>query len=419
MMEKKLRVAGSELTSTSSVESRANAKSPRAKTAFAFTRNSQLATRNQKRASGPTASSRRGVPPAAFRAAFTFIEVLFAVILLGIGFIMIAAVFPVAVQQTAAVSSETQGTLIANDAIRKIQAVADAEVTGQNSTNTLFPVTGTTAAPQIYAITTSPPNSASANFLVTPPPAPPVCNGLMAALGSDAFYSADKRYGWVGFYRRDSATAGGAPIGPFAQAYVIALQNPNFANYLYPVPAAGQTVISSPVPPPIPPVLYGFTAQSAAQIPASFFYNADGTTTIVLSFNSAAASPQSPSTNGATGAFVLVGTSTGATPAPASMIGRFFRLGNTTTLPASMVAAGNTVYQAFEAQSGSDITGADVTANAWTVGTGNPVFTANVFCIGRAPSFNSATNDYSGPFTGPNQDIGAATAFIRVNTANN
>ena len=37
------------------------------------------------------------------RSAFSFIEIMFAVIILGIGFIMIAAVFPVAIQQTSAV----------------------------------------------------------------------------------------------------------------------------------------------------------------------------------------------------------------------------------------------------------------------------------------------------------------------------
>ena len=72
------------------------------------------------------------------QSAFSFIEVLFAVILLGIGFIMIAAVFPVAIQQTSVVSDETQATSLARDAIKKIQAIADTP-----GASTLFPITNT------------------------------------------------------------------------------------------------------------------------------------------------------------------------------------------------------------------------------------------------------------------------------------
>ena len=41
------------------------------------------------------------------RRAFSFVEVLFAVIILGVGFIMVAAIFPVAIQQTQATVEET------------------------------------------------------------------------------------------------------------------------------------------------------------------------------------------------------------------------------------------------------------------------------------------------------------------------
>ncbi len=140
---------------------------------------------------------------------FTFIEVLFAVILLGIGFIMIAAVFPVAIQQTSAVSDETQGTALARDAIKKIQAVADAQITGYappaaGATNSLFQPTMVGGVPSIEAFS---PN-------------------IMQALGSDSVFTGDRRFGWVGFYRRDTATS------PFALVYIIALENPNFPNYV-------------------------------------------------------------------------------------------------------------------------------------------------------------------------------------------
>jgi type II secretory pathway pseudopilin PulG len=358
----------------------------------ASTRNSQLATRN-------------------YFPGFTFIEVLFAVILLGIGFIMIAGVFPVAIQQTAAVSDETQGTAIARDAIKKIQAVADSVVNGTASSLTLFPATGTVAAPAVVAFS---PN-------------------IMQALGSDSFFSADRRYGWVGFYRRDSITS------PFAQVYVIALQNPNFLNYVTKYAPGETTQLTSPyippaVAPPIPPTLYNYyqspssaytptnppAAGVGASIPAQFFYNpVDGTTTVVLAYSTSSTPAQTP--NGVTGAFVLIGAPGGSGPAvPTSMIGRFCRLGNSAPLPSSITSVGTTIYQSFVVQPGYDITPADVAANSsWASATlASPVFTANVFLMGAAPTVD-ANGEFTGPFTGPNQDIGVASGFIRVNTANN
>src|SRR3954453_9704583 len=50
-------------------------------------------------ATRPRASRRRG--------GFSFAEVMFAVIVLGVGFIMVAAIFPVAIQQTKTTADET------------------------------------------------------------------------------------------------------------------------------------------------------------------------------------------------------------------------------------------------------------------------------------------------------------------------
>src|SRR4051812_16782638 len=50
------------------------------------------------------------------RAGFTFTEVMFAVILLGIGFIMLAGMFPVAIQQTQTNVEESTASTIARAA---------------------------------------------------------------------------------------------------------------------------------------------------------------------------------------------------------------------------------------------------------------------------------------------------------------
>jgi type II secretory pathway pseudopilin PulG len=334
------------------------------------------------------------------QSAFSFIEVLFAVILLGIGFIMIAGIFPVAIQQTSIVSNETQGSAVIRDAIKKIQATANSEIgvppTTPGTTNSIFQPTLVGANPTVAAFS---PN-------------------IMQALGSDSFFSADRRFGWVGFYRRDSATS------PFAQVFIIALQNPNFPNYTTRY-APGETTAINPAPPilpvvapPIPPFLYNYASPSAftaptvlpaaptagvqASITANFSYDANvKVTTVTLTGFGVGSVP-----NGATGAFVLVGSTGGLAP---NMVGRFFRLGGVP--PTTSAVSGS---QTFYLQPGYDITDADV-----PTGSPNPyTFTATIFVIGAAPTVGP-NGEFIGPFTGPNQDIAAGSAFIRVNTSNN
>ncbi len=152
------------------------------------------------------------------------------------------------------------------------------------------------------------------------------------------------------------------------------------------------------------------TAGITATITAQFYYNTDGSTSAVITYPLTQTSP-----NGTTGAYLLVAG--GA--APASMIGRFFRLGvvsNGANLPTSFTPPSSGLYQIFQIQPGSDITPADAQTNSFTAG--SSAFTANVWLIGAGPTVD-ANNEYTGPFSGPNQDIGVATGFIRVNTTNN
>jgi type II secretory pathway pseudopilin PulG len=352
--------------------------------------------------------------PSHRHSAFSFIEVLFAVILLGIGFIMIAGIFPVAIQQTAAVSNETQGTLVIRDAIKKIQAAADAQVA---------------AAPAAAGTT----NSIFQPTMVGGPTVQAFSPNIMQAVGNDPFFTADHRFGWVGFYRRDFASS------PFAQVFVIALENPNFPNYMSQY-MPGETTQFSPMPPilptvapPIPPALYNYASPStytapsippaaplpgvAATISASFYYNTDGSTTAVVTYPST-----QTSANGATGAFVLIASNL-SPAATANMVGRFFRLGNAagaSALPASFSPPVGQLYQIFLLQPGWDITPADAATNSFTPGASTAAFSANVWIIGAAPATTpGSVTEFTGPFTGPNQDIGAASAFIRINTANN
>src|SRR6266446_1174955 len=64
----------------------------------------------------PTPNSRFG-PSHHRRGGFSFTEILFAVMILGIGFIMVAAMFPVALQQTDNSMQETVAAQVARSGI--------------------------------------------------------------------------------------------------------------------------------------------------------------------------------------------------------------------------------------------------------------------------------------------------------------
>ena len=70
----------------------------------------------------------RSTPPPAARPrsrGFAFTEVLFAVMVLGLGFIMIAAMFPVTIRQTQATVEEANAASTAKGAIGFLQTIAN------------------------------------------------------------------------------------------------------------------------------------------------------------------------------------------------------------------------------------------------------------------------------------------------------
>jgi len=135
---------------------------------------------------------------------FTFIEVLFAVILLGIGFIMIATLFPVAIRETKAVSDETQANALAHNAIAKIQSVADVP-----GCSPMFPPTLRGTVPIVSPLTPQ----------------------ATQDISGDTVSSVDSRYGYAAFYRRDSLGS------PSAYIYTIALEGAILPMNLTAVPA--------------------------------------------------------------------------------------------------------------------------------------------------------------------------------------
>src|SRR5205823_11634391 len=58
------------------------------------------------------------------RPGFSFTEVLFAVMILGIGFIMVAAIFPVAIQQTSNSSQESNAATMGKGGVNTLEKIA-------------------------------------------------------------------------------------------------------------------------------------------------------------------------------------------------------------------------------------------------------------------------------------------------------
>src|SRR5690348_329057 len=66
---------------------------------------------------------------------FSFTEIMFAVIILGVGFIMVAAIFPVAIQQAKSTTEETTAAAIARGTATYVGSVLSDNVAGTGTTN--------------------------------------------------------------------------------------------------------------------------------------------------------------------------------------------------------------------------------------------------------------------------------------------
>jgi hypothetical protein len=148
-------------------------------------------------------------------AGFSFTEVLFAVMVLGIGFIMIAAMFPVVIGQTQTTLAETNGALLGRAGLAYLQSVA---------TEQTFKQTGTGANPPVKAMT----------FADDPAKG----TGTFAVRGNYVS-SANGRFAWVPLYRRGTDADG--TKWPYAQVFMVPVQARVRSQFVSTV-AAGPTV---------------------------------------------------------------------------------------------------------------------------------------------------------------------------------
>lgn len=175
------------------------------------------------------------------RRGFSFTEILFAVMILGIGFIMVAAMFPVAIKQTQSTTEDVGAAHLAaaaNDALQNL-ATNDNFPTGFLSTYTT-PVPNSNLTSLATCVWTfhdfrlrTDPNFASLNNNGGKYPSNPFVNDRMwQAVSGNMILPVDPRYGWVAMYRRDIVLSGGVYVpAAFAQVTIIGVHVRNHATY--------------------------------------------------------------------------------------------------------------------------------------------------------------------------------------------
>jgi type II secretory pathway pseudopilin PulG len=170
---------------------------------------------------------------------FTFTEVLFAVVILGIGFIMLAAMFPVALSQTKLTVNESAGVQAATGASAAMNSVFDGSdwslssvslPNGGGSLNESLPqtvnpsivlATGQSFVPGEALPIGTPSGNPPANPIAPLPPLAPNAINLSQIVPSDP------RYAWSVLYRRDlvasymNASGTAFVASPYAQLICI------------------------------------------------------------------------------------------------------------------------------------------------------------------------------------------------------
>lgn len=129
------------------------------------------------------------------RPGFTFVEILFAVMILGIGFIMIAGIFPVAINQTQLNGDETVGAALARNGVHYLEQIPYSSLVDRSKVPPVDPFLADGVV-HPYASTHL----------------PYVAGNLISA--------EDQRYAWVPFYLRKLDTTV-TPPQPSTSAQVI------------------------------------------------------------------------------------------------------------------------------------------------------------------------------------------------------
>ena len=295
---------------------------------------------------------------------FNFTEVLFAVMILGIGFIMTAAIFPVALLQSKTSQEETSGAGIARGGANYLDQLAN---------NVSMPAT------ENLVVALDDPSTAPGK----------------------AFYGAlllpgDQRYAWKPFYRRGGdPTADASTWAPLAQVFMV------------PVAVRNRSIFDKGVPPVVQNNTGG--AVLAATIEDDTVAP-EAVDMIEFPEGIAGNDTNNNYTTVTEGSYVIVaapGTSGGS----AGFVGRIYRIGNAVTGNPRRWAL--MVPNDFYPERTYDSTGDGIISSADDLITG--ITNAPVFVVGRSLQDPSLPYDAAdNPFEGGGQDVAAYTTFVAI-----
>ena len=207
------------------------------------------------------------------RRGFSFAEILFAVMILGIGFIMIAAMFPVAIKQTERNGQETTAANMSATAVSNFQQMAVQLASPTAFRNSLLPIL---QSPTIGPV----PNGTLIHGPVLTFHDPRVTavdtiSGLKLrdetwnAICGNLILPSDPRYAWVPMYRRDYSID---PVSlaiipsPMVQLILIGVETRNQSKYTAP-----HDLIPVPLTDPTPEAaLQGHLMRAVINAPSAF-----------------------------------------------------------------------------------------------------------------------------------------------------
>jgi len=326
------------------------------------------------------------------------------VMILGVGFIMVAGIFPVAIQQARTTSEEGNAAAIARGAVKFIE---------ENLTSDDMPARGVPGRPgQVMSFRD--PQTARGGAVTVPIRAPNTetrPNGGIPAkwnqldqlwnkVRGNLVVANDTRYAWVPLYRRDllpPAIPGGTPqSSPYAQVFIVVCQVRD--ELVGPVARSGTNFG--------PEDLYHTTApnvsgdQALANLQARpIIVTIDGAHMVTMSGQLADAA--------APGSYIIIANDNvnPSSPNAGRMNGRIFRLGNRATAPSPSPR-----YELMPGNDWIDDPGAD-----GILGNGDDIKSlpspANAFLVGRTLRNGSGSTR---EFSGTAQDIAVYTTFIQM-----
>jgi hypothetical protein len=333
---------------------------------------------------------------------FAFTEILFAVMVLALGFIMIAAMFPVTIRQTQSTVEETVGAHLAKGAVDYLQGIASED---------LFPYT---CPPRTGIIPPQPDLTKQAEFVslkdvqkyLVPTANTPAAWGNATtgyfpadyAVRGNMINANNPRTAWIPFYRREANSQ-------VAQVIVIAVQSRNRDQYVaQQTPTQPYSDFDRPDPafpppgfPPAPAVPAATLEPQRVGVDVTFVSDATGGHGVVQ-LDAAGRGRAAP------GAYLVIAVD--PTPPPTSIrvgqsTGRVYQLGN-----AIDEAAGT-----WELSPGSEMIRTQTPPTTLIASDDNDIVGGTAYLIGRG--YADPVNAAQG-YAGPAQDIAFYTGFISI-----